>query len=336
MIKLTDQFWAAKSLTSNTHRGRLFKKFLGRHLNHVFYITLGVSYVAIVLTELLECRPFSHNWQVIPDPGPLCRQAYGHVFTMGALNIVTDLFLVGIPMPMMMDAKLPWKLKAEVLLLVSFPLINIAFTLYRLPVIVSAASAGSQPVRTLLASIDILVSTATANILVVVSFLQDRGFKKAKYPHSIADGPIEDPIAMELGALDFASNGSKTNENPKSLRRHWDSDEDLMRDMYTATAPNTDIGESVTTTDTTETSCSMVETMGAMDGMRGSTKHLSPHQSTETHITTAQGGQVGDAEDVAVVALPEPSRRSSYAMHIVVETSWQVTTGTRKVYDIPR
>lgn len=324
MIKLTDQFWAAKSLTSTTHRGRHIKEFLGRHLKHVLYTTLGVSFAIVVLTEMLECQPFSHYWQVIPDPGSACRQAYVHVLTMGIFNILTDSILVGLPMPMMMDAKLPWKLKAEFLLLVSFPLINIAFTLYRVLDTVNATNAGSQPVRTMLASVDILVATATANTLVVVSFLQDRGFKKPKYRHAVADGPIERPLPMEMDSLGFSSNGTRTNMKATSVRRQWDSDEDLMRDVYRDTAPVTDNGESVTTTDTTGSS--LVETTGNMDCIRVSTHHLSPHQTAETHITTAQVGQVGDADDLTMVTLPEPIRRSSCAMHIVVETSWQVTT----------
>ncbi|RDL41139.1 uncharacterized protein BP5553_01118 [Venustampulla echinocandica] len=45
---------------------------------------------------------------------------------------------------------------------------------------------GLQPRRTLLASIDMLIATAVANAPVLVSLLQDRGFKKTKWKWEVA------------------------------------------------------------------------------------------------------------------------------------------------------
>jgi acetyl-CoA carboxylase alpha subunit len=42
---------------------------------------------------------------------------------------------------------------------------------------------GAQPIRTLLASLEILLVTFTSNAVVLTSLLQDRGYKKSKYRH---------------------------------------------------------------------------------------------------------------------------------------------------------
>ena len=57
-------------------------------------IFLLVTFVAVVVATLSECQPFTHYWQVVPDPGPRCRQGYAHLLTMGVTDIVTDLLLV--------------------------------------------------------------------------------------------------------------------------------------------------------------------------------------------------------------------------------------------------
>lgn len=180
LTRLINQFWAAKAVLSNSAGGRLFKTFLSNYLNSMFYASLVLSFVGVLLSELIECRPFPRYWQVVPDPGPSCRQAYGQLFTMGGFNILTDLFLVALPLPLIIEAKLARRVKLESLFLMLFPLVNIAFTAYRLPSTVSPDHRGSQRYRTLMASLDILFSTASANALVVTSFLQGRGFKKTR------------------------------------------------------------------------------------------------------------------------------------------------------------
>jgi hypothetical protein len=49
--------------------------------------TLVATFVAVIISDLAECRPFSHYWQVLPDPGGQCRQGYVQLLTMGVCNV---------------------------------------------------------------------------------------------------------------------------------------------------------------------------------------------------------------------------------------------------------
>lgn len=333
IARLTDQFWASKSVTSNTSSGRALKAFLSNHLNRIFYTFLALSYIAVVLSEAAECRPFHHYWQVTPTPKLSCRVAPGNLLTMGILDILTDLTLVALPLPMIISAKLPTKTKLETFLLMLFPLVNVAFTCFRLPFI--RFNHGAQRYRTLLASVDILVSTASANALVVISFLKDRGFKKLKYRHREGedDGPDEEGVissGVELESLDNVNNsgpfGNRKSTLPSPRRPTWGSDEDLMRDdsdggpsTHTISARDTESGEAA-------------DIVGGQDGVitvRNDTSHLSPDIKAETSIVAARRVEAqGRTRSVTVPSSPPPCH-ASLQSGIVVETSWKVDVSHR-------
>lgn len=50
------------------------------------YVLVGVSFIGVVVSSLLECRPFRLYWQVWPDPGN-CVIAQVQLVTMGVLNM---------------------------------------------------------------------------------------------------------------------------------------------------------------------------------------------------------------------------------------------------------
>lgn len=65
------------------------------------YGILLATYLGVALTILCSCQPFHHFWQVSPDPGQLCRPTNSPVYVLVVLvtNIVTDLYLLSIPLP---------------------------------------------------------------------------------------------------------------------------------------------------------------------------------------------------------------------------------------------
>lgn len=100
--------WAIKysvSIFLRTLTAQVWQRSHGRILNYV-HILLAVTFVATVISELAGCQPFSHYWQVVPDPGPQCRQGYANFLTMAILNIITNLALVVFPIPMIMKSRL--------------------------------------------------------------------------------------------------------------------------------------------------------------------------------------------------------------------------------------
>jgi uncharacterized membrane protein len=73
------------------------------------HLFLLATFIATLIGILGPCQPFSHFSQVVPDPGPQCRQGYAHLFTMGAMNILTNLALIIFPIPMILKSRLSKK-----------------------------------------------------------------------------------------------------------------------------------------------------------------------------------------------------------------------------------
>lgn len=183
---------------------------------------LIATFVAVVISGLAECQPFSHYWQVLPDPGGQCRQGYAQLLTMAVCNVVTDLMLVFFPVPVILSSSMSAKRKFQLVLLFSLSLAPVFVTIYRVPHII--ADAGSQRTRSLYASVELLFATAAANTLVLGSFVRDRGVKKRRYKYdSVAAGSIDRSSASE-------------SRRPTVLRQ-WGSDEDLVRDLGLGVKP---------------------------------------------------------------------------------------------------
>ncbi|KAJ6780987.1 hypothetical protein PWT90_07726 [Aphanocladium album] len=181
--------------------------------------TLLATFIAVVISDLAECRPFNHYWQVLPDPGGQCRQGYVQLLTMATCNVLTDLMLVIFPIPILLRSHMQLKRKIQLVLLFSLSLSIVCVTLYRVPHIIW--SDGRQQYRSLLASVEILFATASANALVLGSFVRDRGLKKQKF--------------RRASAADSFDRGSAPRR--PALHRHWGSDEDLVRDVGLAVDP---------------------------------------------------------------------------------------------------
>ncbi|CCT75720.1 related to integral membrane protein PTH11 [Fusarium fujikuroi IMI 58289] len=76
------------------------------------YIGFGFiasTYIAIICCILFSCRPFNRFWQIYPDPGNFCHPAISrlYIFIIVSLNILTDVYLLAIPIPMLWGARIP-------------------------------------------------------------------------------------------------------------------------------------------------------------------------------------------------------------------------------------
>jgi len=65
------------------------------------YGILVATYLGVALTILCSCQPFNHFWQISPDPGRLCQatNSPAYVLTVVITNILTDVYLLSIPLP---------------------------------------------------------------------------------------------------------------------------------------------------------------------------------------------------------------------------------------------
>ncbi|KAI4089653.1 MAG: hypothetical protein LQ344_005224 [Seirophora lacunosa] len=207
-----------KRLTSGVWRR---KYELGLHFIRWF---LAITFAAVVIATLAECQPFTHYWQVVPDPGAKCRQGYAQLITMGTSDVITDLLLVAFPIPIILKSHMAAKRKVSLVLLFSLSLILIAITIYRVVEVVQRHS--DQQFRSLLASLEILAAAAVSNALVLGSFVRDRGVKKQRYRFDSVGGN---------SSLDRAGTGTR----PRTLTiQTWGSDADLAGELGMRIAPD--------------------------------------------------------------------------------------------------
>ncbi|KAF6842153.1 integral membrane protein [Colletotrichum plurivorum] len=183
--------------------------------------TLVATFVAIIVSDLAECRPINHYWQVTPDPGGQCRQGFAHLITMATCNVITDALLVFFPIPIILRSQMRVKRKVQLTLLFSLSLAVIGVTAYRVPHVIREH--GQQQLRSVLASVELLFATTAANALVLGSFVRDRGLKKQKFKYG----------SVAADSMDRSSDSRRP-----TLHRHWGSDEDLVRDVGLGVEPN--------------------------------------------------------------------------------------------------
>ncbi|CAG8898017.1 unnamed protein product [Penicillium egyptiacum] len=72
-----------------------------------FVLVIG-SFLASVITIFGACRPFHKNWQINPDPGNTCQPAISKpvIAVTFAGNLLTDPYLIFIPIPMLWKSSL--------------------------------------------------------------------------------------------------------------------------------------------------------------------------------------------------------------------------------------
>ncbi|KAF2659925.1 hypothetical protein K491DRAFT_701946 [Lophiostoma macrostomum CBS 122681] len=179
---------------------------------------LVVTFIGVLIATLAECQPVTHYWQVIPDPGPQCRQGYAHLLTMGVTDIITDVLLICFPIPIIWRSSMALKRKLSLVSLFSMSTILIAITATRIPLVVQHR--GLQQFRTVLASSEILAAAIVSNAIILGSFLRDRGVKKAKYKFGSTNESME-----------------RRSSSRRQTLQQWGSDEDLARSLGYRTNP---------------------------------------------------------------------------------------------------
>lgn len=175
-------------------------------------VFLVVTFFVVVIATLAECQPFDHYWQVVPDPGPRCRQGFAQLITMGVADIITDILLVAFPIPIVLRSKMSVKRKISLVALFSLSICLIGITGTRVPEVI--AKRGRQQYRTVWASCEILASAAVSNALILGSFVRDRGVKRNRYRRGSTLDSIEQ---------------TSTNRRPTLSTTRYDSDEELFR-----------------------------------------------------------------------------------------------------------
>ncbi|KAL4924956.1 uncharacterized protein BDV17DRAFT_294905 [Aspergillus undulatus] len=94
-------------------------------------ILCGCTYVAVIFTIFLHCRPIERHFQVYPDPGLNCSADFVNYIVIAASNVVTDAILLSIPIPLLAKVKLALQRKLVIGVLLCGGVFVMAATLLR-------------------------------------------------------------------------------------------------------------------------------------------------------------------------------------------------------------
>ncbi|KAE8450156.1 hypothetical protein EG329_006937 [Mollisiaceae sp. DMI_Dod_QoI] len=108
---------------------------------------LAVTWVACFLTYFLECRPIWLYWQVLPGL-PECAKAVGSVVVFGTTNLLTDLVVMIIPLPLIFRAQLPLKTKIQISAVFLIWIFAIAITTLKVVIILKNLSGSRKMIWT--------------------------------------------------------------------------------------------------------------------------------------------------------------------------------------------
>lgn len=213
------RLWTLKFTTLeflNRLAGASLKK-VYKLLINILRCVLVASFVAVIVSDLAECHPISHYWQIIPDPGAQCRQGLAQLLTMGVCSAVIDVILIIFPIPIIFSTRIATKRKILLAMLFCFGFLTVGITIYRIPKTIKQH--GDQVVRSMWASIELLAATAVANLVALGSFLRDSGVRKIKFrPGYHSSGTTSRPQGK-------GASGSDRRQAENERRAKSDSDE---------------------------------------------------------------------------------------------------------------
>jgi len=217
----------------------------------IAYWVIGISYAAVALSIVLGCQPMSKNWQINPYPGNLCEPTTSklNVLMVYVPNVVTDLYLLSIPMPLLWRVNISLRRKVTLMCLFSGAIFVITAATIRAVVIITAGPEGAIS-SSLWACREVFVSTIVTNLPVIqpvlrraahniglsVLFSKSGGKSSGNAGHGASGRSY--PLSSNLQQGGVQSKGYGRGDKSRSAREAnttttiaaWDSDEHILLD----------------------------------------------------------------------------------------------------------
>ena len=70
-------------------------------------VACGLTYVAVILTITVSCRPFLLNWTISPNPPAQCSKRMQNFYAAVVLNVLTDAAILTVPLPLLWQMRAP-------------------------------------------------------------------------------------------------------------------------------------------------------------------------------------------------------------------------------------
>ncbi|CAJ2512632.1 Uu.00g007510.m01.CDS01 [Anthostomella pinea] len=105
------------------------------------FLFVGITWMIVFCCIMLSCRPLNRYWQMYPDPGVVSPI---NLFVTLSLNVATDIYILGIPLPILWMANIKiWK-KLGLITLVSGSIFVITVASIRCYLIFSNTRTGAR------------------------------------------------------------------------------------------------------------------------------------------------------------------------------------------------
>ncbi|KAH7324372.1 hypothetical protein B0I35DRAFT_160739 [Stachybotrys elegans] len=172
---------------------------------------VAASWVAVILTIFLGCRPFSDYQVSFPPPPNHCQPAVSRPIIIACYtgNVFTDLYLISIPLPMLWSTSMAlWK-KVGLGILFSGGIVIIVFATIRSVLIITtpvrgAPLSGQWAVREAFVAV---ITTNTPMVFTLVKHLLGPTFRTTQ-----RTGPTDDKMGTPLSGM----NSSRTSKKPRA------------------------------------------------------------------------------------------------------------------------
>ncbi|KXT07693.1 hypothetical protein AC578_10247 [Pseudocercospora eumusae] len=182
---------------------QIFVKVLG--------VACAVTYLAVLLTISLSCRPIHLNWQVRPLPPSRCMFRAQNFYVCTILNVLTDAALLCIPFPMLWKLRISIRKKITIGLLLSSGIFAITAAIVRIcktfDTNPSALTINCWGVRETIASI------AAVNAPILKPLFQRKFWSRDFSMSSSSSGP-----ELAQSASGGRTSSGATSKTPTSLR----------------------------------------------------------------------------------------------------------------------
>ncbi|KAI1337490.1 hypothetical protein F5Y15DRAFT_155649 [Xylariaceae sp. FL0016] len=206
----------------------------------IAYVLLGVTYLVVALTLILSCQPMNHFWQISPDPGDICQPTKSPVYVFVILipNILTDIYLLSIPLPLLWGVQIGIRRKITLMVLFSGAIFVIMAGTIRAVTILTAGAEGAVS-GSQWACRETFVAIIVANLPIIQPLLRSFCSKiglSALFSRTTRTGRSQShPLDSKVGTDGFEmsksrGNKSKRSQHPLSIpgTTAWASDEHIL------------------------------------------------------------------------------------------------------------
>ncbi|WQF84155.1 hypothetical protein CDEST_09169 [Colletotrichum destructivum] len=282
---------------------RLTKGLIRDRTLNILFLVCGLTWVALIATVSSTCWPFHDNWTVRPLPGEHCIFRAQNFYALAVLNVITDVFILTIPAPMLWHLRLPlWKrvgvtcLLCGGLFVISAAIIRAALTLTAAPSVLTINIWGYR--ETVVA---LLAVTAP-----VLSPLFRPGFWKREARIGRPVDTLQREAEEELGSIE------RRRRRLFSSRIKWDFGSSLMKTSYLSVKSS--MRSAIMTTTTVRHVESDIEAAapqicaGGIKGSGGNDAHRLPEGDVHTGMDFITGSSLlAGSEENVNLSRPEAS-----------------------------